>query len=73
MMQSKYMLATQCLVKKAKHESVEVCKEITWVGLQCHLYSCEPRQKRVEAIWHLVFTPNSLSFPILELVSDTFD
>ena len=49
------MLAIQSLVEKARHASEEVQKSIIRAGLQRHLYPFEPRQKQVDAIWHLVF------------------
>jgi hypothetical protein len=48
------MLAIQGLVEKAKQASEEVQKGIIRAGLQRHLYPFEPRQKQVDAIWHLV-------------------
>jgi superfamily II DNA helicase RecQ len=49
------MLAIQGLVEKARYASGEVQKGIIQAGLQRHLYPFKPRQKRVDAIWHLVF------------------
>lgn len=54
------MLAIQGLVEKARHASGEVQKGIIRAGLQRHLYPFEPRQKQVDAIWHLVFKKEDL-------------
>jgi hypothetical protein len=54
------MLAIQGLVEKARHASKEVQKGIIRAGLQRHLYPFEPRQKQVDAIWHLVFKKKDL-------------
>jgi hypothetical protein len=54
------MLAIQGLVEKARHASEEVQKGIIRAGLQRHLYPSEPRQKQVDAIWHLVFKREDL-------------
>ncbi|KAH6985215.1 P-loop containing nucleoside triphosphate hydrolase protein [Ilyonectria destructans] len=54
------MLAIQDLVERAKHEPEEVQKGIIRAGLQCHLYPFEPRQKQIDAIWHLVFKKDDL-------------
>ena len=54
------MLAIQALVEKARQESKEVQKGIIRAGLQRHLYPFEPRQKQVDAIWHLVFKKEDL-------------
>lgn len=54
------MLAIQGLVEKARHASEEVQKEIIRAGLQRHLYPFEPRQKQIDAIWHLVFKKEDL-------------
>ena len=48
------MVAIQDLVEKARHASEEVQKGIIRAGLQRHLYPFEPRQKQIDAIWHLV-------------------
>jgi hypothetical protein len=54
------MLAIQGLVEKAREASQEVQKGIIRAGLQRHLYPFEPRQKQVDAIWHLVFKKEDL-------------
>jgi hypothetical protein len=54
------MLAIQTLIEKARQESKEVQKGIIRAGLQRHLYPFEPRQKQVDAIWHLVFKKEDL-------------
>jgi superfamily II DNA helicase RecQ len=54
------MLAIQGLVEKARYASGEVQKGIIRAGLQRHLYPFEPRQKQVDAIWHLVFKKEDL-------------
>ena len=54
------MLAIQGLVEKARHVSGEVQKGIIRAGLQRHLYPFEPRQKQIDAIWHLVFKKEDL-------------
>ncbi|KAH6666996.1 ATP-dependent DNA helicase [Halenospora varia] len=54
------MLAIQGLVEKARHAPEEVQKGIIRAGLQRHLYPFEPRQKQVDAIWHLVFKKEDL-------------
>ena len=54
------MLAIQGLVEKARHASEEVQKGIIRAGLQRHLYPFEPRQKQIDAIWHLVFKKEDL-------------
>src|SRR5258706_5541910 len=54
------MLAIQGLVEKERHEDEEVQKGIIRAGLQRHLYPFEPRQKQVDAIWHLVFKREDL-------------
>jgi hypothetical protein len=54
------MLAIQSLVQKARYASEEVQKGIIRAGLQRHLYPFEPRQKQVDAIWHLVFKKEDL-------------
>ncbi|KAH7119347.1 ATP-dependent DNA helicase [Dactylonectria macrodidyma] len=54
------MLAIQDLVVKARHAPEEVQKGIICAGLQRHLYPFEPRQKQIDAIWHLVFTKEDL-------------
>jgi hypothetical protein len=38
-----------------------VQKGIIRAGLQHHLYPFEPRQKQVDAIWHLIFKKEDLS------------
>ncbi|KAG9244515.1 hypothetical protein BJ878DRAFT_65355 [Calycina marina] len=48
------MLALQGLVEKARCVSGEVQKGIIRAGLPRHHYPFEPRQKQVDAIWHLV-------------------
>ena len=45
----------QVLVEKARPALEEVQKSIIRAGLVRHLYPFEPRQKQVDAIWHLVF------------------
>jgi hypothetical protein len=47
-------------VERASHASGEVKKGITSSGLQRHLYPFEPRQKQIDAIWHLVFKKEDL-------------
>ncbi|MCJ1360356.1 MAG: hypothetical protein MMC33_010361 [Icmadophila ericetorum] len=54
------MLAIQGLVEKARHAPEELQKNIIRAGLQRHLYPFEPRQKQVDAIWHLVFKKKDL-------------
>jgi helicase-like protein/RAD3-like DEAD/DEAH box helicase len=54
------MLAIQGLVERARHASREVQKGIIQAGLQRHLYPFEPRQKQIDAIWHLVFKKEDL-------------
>jgi hypothetical protein len=54
------MLAIQGLVEKTRHASKEEQKGIIQAGLQRHLYPFEPRQKQVDAIWHLVFKREDL-------------
>ncbi|EFY94592.1 DEAD/DEAH box helicase [Metarhizium robertsii] len=54
------MVAIQDLVEKARHASEEVQKGIIRAGLQRHLYPFEPRQKQIDAIWHLVFKKEDL-------------
>jgi Helicase conserved C-terminal domain len=54
------MLAIQGLVERARHASSEVQKGIIQAGLQRHLYPFEPRQKQIDAIWHLVFKKEDL-------------
>jgi superfamily II DNA helicase RecQ len=54
------MLAIQDLVEKARHAPEEVQKGIIRTGLHRHLYSFEPRQKQIDAIWHLVFKKEDL-------------
>ncbi|KAH6691783.1 ATP-dependent DNA helicase [Leptodontidium sp. MPI-SDFR-AT-0119] len=54
------MLAIQGLVEKARYASGEVQKGIIRAGMQRHLYPFEPRQKQVDAIWHLVFKKEDL-------------
>jgi superfamily II DNA helicase RecQ len=50
----------QVLVEKARHAPGEVQKGIIRAGLQRHLYPFEPRQKQIDAIWHLVFKKEDL-------------
>jgi superfamily II DNA helicase RecQ len=54
------MVAIQHLVEKARHASEEVQKGIIRAGLKRHLYSFEPRQKQIDAVWHLVFKKEDL-------------
>ncbi|KAF5127186.1 hypothetical protein E5D57_008114 [Metarhizium anisopliae] len=54
------MLAIQDLVEKARHASEEVQKGVIRAGLKRHLYSFEPRQKQIDAIWDLVFKEEDL-------------
>ena len=54
------MQAIQVLVEKARHAPEEVQKSIIRAGLVRHLYPFEPRQKQVDAIWHLVFQKKDL-------------
>ncbi|PVH69827.1 hypothetical protein DL98DRAFT_541306 [Cadophora sp. DSE1049] len=54
------MLSIQGLVERARHASREVQKGIIQAGLQRHLYPFEPRQKQIDAIWHLVFKKEDL-------------
>jgi superfamily II DNA helicase RecQ len=54
------ILAIQSLVEKARHASGEVQKGIIRAGLRRHLYPFKPRQKQVDAIWHLVFKKEDL-------------
>jgi superfamily II DNA helicase RecQ len=54
------MLAIQDLVEKARHAPEEVQKGIIRAGLRRHLYPFEPRQKQVDATWHLVFKKEDL-------------
>ncbi|KAF1809282.1 ATP-dependent DNA helicase [Eremomyces bilateralis CBS 781.70] len=54
------MLAIQRLVEIARDAPEEVQKGIIRAGLDCHLYPFEPRQKQVDAIWHLVFKKEDL-------------
>jgi hypothetical protein len=50
----------QGLIEKARHAPGEVQKGIIRAGLQRHLYPFEPRQKQIDAIWHLVFKKEDL-------------
>ncbi|PVH68290.1 ATP-dependent DNA helicase [Cadophora sp. DSE1049] len=54
------MLGIQHLVKKAENASVDVQKGVIQAGLERHLYPFQPRQKQVDAIWHLVFKKDDL-------------
>jgi superfamily II DNA helicase RecQ len=54
------MLAIQGLVEKAREASEEVQKGVIRAGLHRHLYAFEPRQKQVDAVWHLVFRKEDL-------------
>jgi superfamily II DNA helicase RecQ len=54
------MMGIQNLIKKAENASVDVQKGVIKAGLQRHLYPFQPRQKQVDAIWHLVFKKKDL-------------
>ena len=54
------MLGIQRLIKEAENAPVEVQKGIIQTGLERHLYPFQPRQKQVDAIWHLVFKKKDL-------------
>ncbi|KJZ68413.1 hypothetical protein HIM_12190 [Hirsutella minnesotensis 3608] len=54
------MMAIQPLVERARDAPEEVQKGIIRAGLERHLYPFEPRQKQVDAIWHLVFRREDL-------------
>ncbi|KAH8586980.1 ATP-dependent DNA helicase [Bisporella sp. PMI_857] len=54
------MRGIQHLVTKAENASVDVQKGVIQAGLERHLYPFQPRQKQVDAIWHLVFKKDDL-------------
>ncbi|KAF4464741.1 hypothetical protein FALBO_8428 [Fusarium albosuccineum] len=53
------MLAIQRVVERVT-EASEESQGIIRAGLECHLYPFQPRQKQVDAIWHLVFKKEDL-------------